>query len=147
MQSQRLGGSVSPLVDNVSTVWQRGATGQTRGLHVVMSDGDGDADLVDVLLAPCLHLGEGHHVEDKPVHRRGRRLGAGVEEVQHHTTHVGSCMQIATEQFRNTCVQQQERTTVLLKRRCSMSRGLGDVYKRQDIDKVGITITIRHHHM
>ena len=85
-------------------------------------DGDGDADLVDVLLAPCLYLREGHHVEDEPVHRRGRRLGAGDEEVQHHTTHVGSCMQIATEQFRNTCVQQQERTMVLLKRRCSTSR-------------------------
>ena len=60
---------------------------------------DDDADLVEVLLAPCLHLGEGHHVEDEPVHRRGRRLGAGVEEVQNHTTHVGGCMQIATEQF------------------------------------------------
>ena len=54
---------------------------------------DGEADLVDVLLAPCLHLGEGHHVEEEPVLCRGRRLGAGQEQVEDHTPHVSGCTQ------------------------------------------------------
>ena len=60
---------------------------------MVMSDGDGEADLVDVLLAPCLHLGEGHHVEEEPVQCRGRRLCAGHEQVDDHTPHVSGCTQ------------------------------------------------------
>ena len=76
-----------------------------------VGDGDGDADLVDVLLAPCLRLGEGHHVEEEPVQCRGRRLGAGQEQVEDHTPHVSGCTQSTEKQTPN-----------LLKLRCRIRR-------------------------
>ena len=84
--------------------------------------GDGDADLVDVLLAPFLHLGEGHHVQEEPVHCRRRRLGAGQEQVEDHTPHVSGCTQSTEKQTPNL-----QRLPSRRRRKSTWGRGGGRV--------------------